>query len=125
MPVIDSMRSAFLRKTSPATIKHDVKLRSGLPSSALPGLRGSVSYKVLVSATLSRAPVFFAKAAPAGAAGTFTPAFLAFESPMAITCFGLRTPCFPSRTWMNFFEYELARLGAWRFSFACVLAGPF
>jgi hypothetical protein len=41
---------------------------------------------------------FSAEAVPDGAEGTLTPAFLAFESPMAIACFGLRTPCFPSRT---------------------------
>jgi len=47
--------------------------------------------------TFARA-CFFAEALPGGVAGTFTPAFLAFERPMAIACFGLRTPCFPSRT---------------------------
>jgi hypothetical protein len=41
---------------------------------------------------------FFAEAVPFGAGGNFTPAFRAFESPMAIACFGLRTPCFPSLT---------------------------
>jgi hypothetical protein len=43
--------------------------------------------------------VFFADAVPFGGAGNFTPAFLALESPIAIACFGFRTPCFPSRTW--------------------------
>jgi hypothetical protein len=41
---------------------------------------------------------FFAEALPFGGAGSFTPAFRAFDNPMAIACFGLRTPCFPSRT---------------------------
>jgi hypothetical protein len=41
---------------------------------------------------------FFADALPFGGAGNFTPAFLAFDSPIAIACFGLRTPCLPSRT---------------------------
>jgi len=41
---------------------------------------------------------FFADALPFGAGGNFTPAFRAFESPMAIACFGLRTPCLPSLT---------------------------
>jgi hypothetical protein len=39
-------------------------------------------------------PVFFADAVPLGGAGNFTPAFLALESPIAIACLGLRTPCF-------------------------------
>jgi hypothetical protein len=43
-------------------------------------------------------PVFFADAVPFGGAANFTPAFLALESPIAIACLGLRTPCFPSRT---------------------------
>ena len=42
---------------------------------------------------------FFAEALPFGGAGNFTPAFLAFDNPIAIACLGLRTPCFPSRTW--------------------------
>lgn len=42
---------------------------------------------------------FFADALPFGAGGSFTPAFRALESPMAIACFELRTPCFPSLTW--------------------------
>ena len=41
---------------------------------------------------------FCAEAVPFGAGGSFTPAFLAFERPMAIACFGFLTPCFPSRT---------------------------
>jgi hypothetical protein len=47
---------------------------------------------------LDRALSFFADGVPLGGGGRFTPAFRAFESPMAIACFGLRTPCFPSRT---------------------------
>ena len=31
-------------------------------------------------------------------AGIFTPARRAFDSPIAIACFVLRAPCFPSRT---------------------------
>jgi hypothetical protein len=40
-----------------------------------------------------------AEALPFGGGGSFTPAFLAFESPMAIACLGLRTPCLPLLTW--------------------------
>lgn len=42
---------------------------------------------------------FFADAVPFGGAGNLTPAFLAFDNPIAMACFGLRAPCFPSRTW--------------------------
>jgi len=38
------------------------------------------------------------EALPAGGGGSFTPAFRAFESPIAIACLGERTPCLPSRT---------------------------
>jgi hypothetical protein len=38
---------------------------------------------------------FFAAAVPFGGAGNFTPAFLAFDNPIAMACFGLRTPCLP------------------------------
>jgi len=31
--------------------------------------------------------------------GSFTPAWRAFDSPMAIACLVERAPCFPSRTW--------------------------
>src|SRR3954454_9735330 len=41
---------------------------------------------------------FLADAMPFGGAGNFTPAFLAFDNPIAMACFGLRTPCLPSRT---------------------------
>jgi hypothetical protein len=41
---------------------------------------------------------FSADAVPFGGAGNFTPAFLAFDNPIAIACLELRTPCFPSRT---------------------------
>jgi hypothetical protein len=37
--------------------------------------------------------------AVAGGRGSFTPARLAFESPMAIACLVERAPCFPSRMW--------------------------
>ena|SRR5215469_766447 len=40
-----------------------------------------------------------AEALPFGGGGSFTPAFLAFENPMAIACLGLRTPCLPLLTW--------------------------
>jgi len=32
-------------------------------------------------------------------AGSLTPAFRAFDSPIAIACFVERAPCFPSRMW--------------------------
>jgi hypothetical protein len=38
------------------------------------------------------------EALPAGGGGSFTPAFRAFESPIAMACLGERTPCLPSRT---------------------------
>ena len=42
--------------------------------------------------------LFRAEALPFGGGGSLTPAFRAFDKPMAIACFGFRTPCFPSRT---------------------------
>jgi hypothetical protein len=36
---------------------------------------------------------------PLGLGGSFTPALLAFDRPMAIACLVLRAPCLPSRTW--------------------------
>jgi hypothetical protein len=47
---------------------------------------------------LCRRPSFCDDALPWGGGGNFTPAFLALDSPIAIACFELRTPCFPSRT---------------------------
>lgn len=41
---------------------------------------------------------FRAEAVPVGGGGNFTPAFLAFERPIAIACFAFFTPCFPSLT---------------------------
>jgi hypothetical protein len=41
----------------------------------------------------------FAEAFPFRGARSFTPALRAFERPIAIACWGDRTPCFPSRTW--------------------------
>ena len=38
------------------------------------------------------------EALPVGGGGSFTPAFRAFESPIAMACLGERTPCLPSRT---------------------------
>ena len=42
---------------------------------------------------------FWADAVPSGGGGSFTPAFRAFDSPIAIACLGFLTPCFPSLTW--------------------------
>jgi hypothetical protein len=44
-------------------------------------------------------PPFRADAVPFGGGDNFTPARLAFESPIAIACLALRAPCLPSRTW--------------------------
>jgi hypothetical protein len=43
-------------------------------------------------------PAFLAEAVPLAGGGNFTPAFLAFDNPIAIACFEFFTPCFPSRT---------------------------
>src|SRR5207302_9380800 len=40
-----------------------------------------------------------AETLPPAGGGSFTPARRAFERPIAIACFGDRTPCLPSRTW--------------------------
>src|SRR6266481_736587 len=40
----------------------------------------------------------WAEAFPLAGGGSFTPALLALESPMAIACCGDLAPCFPSRT---------------------------
>jgi hypothetical protein len=40
-----------------------------------------------------------ADALPFFGAGSFTPARLAFDSPIAIVCLVERAPCLPSRTW--------------------------
>src|SRR5437763_3635002 len=42
---------------------------------------------------------FCADAVPLRGGANLTPAFLAFDKPIAIACFGLLTPCLPSRTW--------------------------
>lgn len=42
---------------------------------------------------------FWLDAVPLGGDGSFTPAFRAFDSPMAMACFVFFTPCFPSLTW--------------------------
>jgi hypothetical protein len=71
-----------------------------------------------VRAALGAAALRFAdplvRAAFAGPAdGSFTPDFLALESPMAIACLVERAPCLPSRTW---------RISSCTNSPACVVA---
>jgi hypothetical protein len=53
-----------------------------------------------------------ALAFPLRGAGSFTPARRAFDRPIAIACFVLRAPCFPSRT---------CSISSWTNSPACVL----